>query len=199
MTLLNTFDFEENTEGWTYVYAEPPTLITPVPVVGDAGVEAGAPPPAAEGTATVAYDSVGDPAGQGGSLVLGLPFAAPNQKISIEVNAGDGTTGVSLAGRRLTARIRIDSGLATDPNNPAGLKLYVKTGATSLYADSGFLNILPGTDWQTFTWQNVSTPVYVDPAGTHTPIDVRQIGIEFATGAAGVYTAATIHLDTVAY
>jgi hypothetical protein len=199
-TPLRTFAFGESIEGWVFVYAEPPELIAPpAPVVGDAGVDAAAPPPAPEGVATAVHDpAVGNP--DNGSILLELPFSLPAQKISFEVNVGSGGMGIDLTGRSITAQVRVDMGLALDAMNPAGVKLYVKTGDTSLYADSGFLNILPGVEWQTFTWQNVSNPVYPPaPATGHTPTDVRQVGIEFATGGAGTYAAATVHLDTVVY
>jgi hypothetical protein len=140
---------------------------------------------------------VGNPAN--GSILLELPFSGPTQKISFEVNVASDGVGVDLTGRSISAQVRIDSGLALDPMNPAGVKLYVKTGETSFYADSGFINIQPGTEWQTFTWSNVSIPVYPSPPGAHAPADVRQVGLEFATGAAGTYAAATVHLDTVVY
>lgn len=200
VTPLRTFAFAENIEGWVFVYAEPPELIAaPAPAVGDAGADAGPPQPVPEGVATAAHDpAVGNP--DNGSILLELPFSAPSQKISFEVNVASGGVGIDLAGRSITAQVRIDMGLALDTMNPAGVKLYVKTGDTSLYADSGFQNILPGVEWQTFTWQNVSTPTYpLPPATGHTPTDVRQVGIEFATGGAGTYAAATVHLDTVVY
>lgn len=207
VTPLGSFDFADGIEGWVFVYAEPPTLIdtTPPAPAGDAGVDAGAPPPPPPppGVAVATHDpAVGDPLGNAGSVLLQLPFSGPSQKIEFEGNVATGAAGdvgINLAGRSITARIKVDSGLTMDPNNPAGVKIYVKTGPTSLYADSGYINLNTTTDWQTVIWANVSTAVYVDPAGAHTPTDVRQIGLEFDTGAAGVYTAATIHLDSVTY
>lgn len=190
---LISYDFEEDIEAWYFAFADPASLIPPQPM-GDAGV---APAPA-EGVATAAHDAAGDPSGNPGSIRLELPFSGPAQKISYEVGLATGDTGVNLAARRISVRISVVSGYSTDPMNPPGLKLYAKTGATSLYADSGYINIAPGADWQTFSWSNVSSPTYVDPAGTYEPTDVRQIGIEFDTGSAGVYAPATILLDTVA-
>lgn len=191
---LVAYDFAEDIEDWAFVYADPATLIAPPPPDGDAGVA----PPAPEGVATAAHDPVGDPTANAGSVRLELPFSGPSQKISFEVTIAMDDVGVNLAGRRISARISVLSGYSADPMNPPGLKLYAKTGPTSVYADSGYINILPGSDWQTFTWGNVSSAAYVDPAGTHTPSDVRQIGIEFDTGGAGAYSAATVLLDTVA-
>jgi hypothetical protein len=198
-TPLRTFDFAVDVEGWALGYADPARLVAPAIATGDAGVDAALVPPPAPGTATAAHDaSVGDP--DPGSVLLNLPFDAPNQKIDFEVNVANNGLGVSLAGRGISLRLRVDSGLALNPMNPAGVKLYVKTGPLSVYADSGFLNILPGSDWQTFTWPNVSTPAYTDPAGPHAPDDVRQLGFELATGdVPGTYSAAIVHVDTVVY
>jgi hypothetical protein len=199
-TPLGTFDFAADIEGWVFVYAEPPTLIaTAATPTGDAGVDAGPPAPP-EGVATATHDAaVGDPLGNPGSVLLQLPFSGPAQKIEFEGNVDMGGTGLNLAGRSISARVKVDAGLTADPMNPGGVKIYVKTGPTSLYADSAYINILPGGDWQTFTWANVSNASYVATPGVHTPTDVRQIGLEFDTGGAGLYTAATIHLDSVSY
>lgn len=187
-----SFDFAEDIEGWVFTFADPVTLV-PAPPVGDAGV---APTPEGD-VATAVHDPSGDPLGNAGSVRLELPFSGPAQKISFEVNVAAADVGVNLAGRSISARISVLSGYSADPMNPPGLKLYVKTGATSLYADSGYTNVATTPDWQTFIWANVSSPLYTDPAGTHAPTDVRQIGIEFDTGAAGLYTPATILLDSV--
>jgi hypothetical protein len=199
---LRTFDFAEagDTAEWLFVYAEPAGLIAPpAPVVGDAGADAGAPAPPPEGVATVEHDAqAGNP--DNGSARLELPFDGANQKISFEVNVAMADVGVNLAARSISARIRVDSGLALDPMNPAGIKLYVKTGPDSVYADSGFLNLAAGTEWQTLVWPNVTTATFVDTArGAHAPTDVRQVGIEFATGAMGTYAPAVVHVDTVVF
>lgn len=200
VTPLRTFDFAADIEGWQFVYAEPADLIAPLVVGVDAGADAAPPPPPPEGVATAVHDpAVGDPGGNLGSILLELPFSGPAQKISFEVNVGSDGAGVNLAGRALTARLKVDAGWSADPIAPAGIKLYVKTGAGSLYADSGYINVAPGSDWQAFQWANVSVPTYVDPAGAHAPTDVRQVGLEFDTGSTGVFSAATLHLDTVAY
>lgn len=201
---LRTFDFAAaaDTAEWLFVYAEPARLIAPPPVavVADAGGDAGASPPAPEGVARVDHDAeVGNP--DNGSAVLELPFDGPNQKISFEVNVATNDVGLNLAGRSISARIRVDSGLALDPMNPAGIKLYVKTGPSSLYADSGFLDLAAGAEWQTLTFPNVTNPQFTDMTngGVHAPMDVRQVGIEFATGAAGTYAPAVVHVDTVVF
>ena len=190
---LLAYDFAEDIEDWYFAYADPATLIPPPPPEGDAGVA----PPVPVGVATAAHDSAGDPTGNAGSIRLELPFSGPSQKISYEVGVAMGDTGVNLAARSIRIRISVLSGYSADPMNPPGLKIYAKTGATSLYADSGYMNIAPGADWQTFTWANVSSPAYVDPNGTYEPTDVRQIGVELDTGSAGAYSAATVLLDSV--
>lgn len=194
-TPIILFDFPApaDIEGWQFAFADPASLI-PVPVAADAGDV-----PAQEGVATAQHDAMGDPAGNAGSILLQLPFTGPAQKISFEGSVVTNDVGVDLRSHSISARISVVSGYSADPMNPPGLKLYVKTGATFFYADSGYQNIAPGSDWQTFTWANVSTPQYpVAPyPAEFDPADVRQIGIEFDTGSAGTYSAATVRLDTV--
>jgi hypothetical protein len=193
---LILFDFPAaaDVEGWQFAFADPIGLI-PQQVAADAGE-----PPVEEGVATAEHDAMGDPTGNPGSVRLVLPFAGPSQKISFEGSVATNEMGVDLTGHSISARIAVLSGYSTDPMNPPGLKLYVKTGAAFFYADSGYQNIAPGSDWQTFSWGNVSNPQYPMPPypADFDPTDVRQIGIEFDTGAAGSYSSATVLLDTVA-
>jgi hypothetical protein len=195
MEPLVRFDFAAaaDVEDWQFAYAEPMQLI-PQPA-GDAGDVT-----AQEGVASAAHDTMGDPNGNAGSIRLVLPFSGPSQKISFETSVATDDVGVDLRGRSISARISVLSGYSTDPMNPPGLKLYVKTGATFFYADSGYQNIAPGSDWQTFTWGDVSNPLYPMPPypAEFDPTDVRQVGIEFDTGSAGAYSSATVLLDTVA-
>jgi hypothetical protein len=193
---LILFDFPAaaDVEGWQFAFADPIELIPSV-----AAADAGEVEPQT-GVATAEHDTTGDPTGNPGAIRLVLPFAGPSQKISFEGSVGTNEMGVDLSGHSISARISVLSGYSADPMNPPGLKLYVKTGAGFFYADSGYQNIAPGSDWQTFTWGNVSTPQYPTPPypADFNPADVRQIGIEFDTGAAGTYSTATLLLDTVA-
>jgi hypothetical protein len=192
---LVRFDFPAaaDIEDWQFAYADPIALI-PQPVA-DAGEVS-----PQEGVASAAHDIMGDPTGNAGSIRLALPFSGPSQKISFETSVATNDVGVDLRGRSISARISVLSGYSADPMNPPGLKLYVKTGATFFYADSGYQNIAPGSDWQTFTWGDVSNPQYPMPPypAEFDPTDVRQVGIEFDTGSAGAYSSATVLLDTVA-
>jgi hypothetical protein len=161
----------------------------------DGGVADVDPPP--EGVATATHDpSDGSP--DPGSVLFNLPFSTIEQKISYEITIADGGTGVDLTGRTLRCRLKVDSGLAT-PDGPAGLKLYVKSGGTSLYADGGWNNINVDGQWQTFTWGVGGVVGYVDPTGTHNPADVRQVGIEIATGSAGTFSEGVVHFDSFGY
>jgi hypothetical protein len=192
---LVRFDFPAAADiaDWQFAYADPMALIPQVAAdAGDVSPQ--------EGVASAEHDSMGDPSGNAGSIRLVLPFSGPSQKISFETSVATNDMGVDLRGRSISARISVLSGYSTDPMNPPGLKLYVKTGAAFFYADSGYQNIAPGSDWQTFTWGNVSNPQYPMPPypAEFDPTDVRQVGIEFDTGSAGAYSSATVLLDTVA-
>lgn len=164
--------FDDTIEAWAISYADPSSLTD---------------------DATLSWDaSSGDPSN--GSLELVIPFSGVNQKLDVST----ALTGEDLSGQVLSAKVRLDSGLGSDAENPGGAKLYVKTGEGYVYADGGWVNLDTAGTWVTLTI-DVSTPAgYVAP-GTYEPSDVREVGIEIATGGDGTFTSATLHVDTVVY
>jgi hypothetical protein len=134
----------------------------------------------------------GDP--DPGSLIATIPFTEPSQKVTVAVNF----EAVDLSGNTVQARVKLTSGMNILPENPGGAKLYVKSGADYVYADSGWVNLQAA--WTTLTLSASNPGGYVDTAaGTYDPKDIREIGIEFATGEAGEYVTATVNVDSVGY
>jgi len=161
--------FPSSVESWAPSYGEPGSLMS---------------------ASDLSWDSAtGNP--ENGSLELSIPFNGTDQKLDVSI----GVAGFNMTGKTLTAKVKLDSGLSSSPDNPGGAKLYVKTGPQFVYADSGWTNL--DGNWASLSL-NVSSPAgYV--AGTHTPSDVREIGVEIATGSQGSYSSAVVHIDTVVY
>ena len=165
----NGWRFPTNSETWAASYGEPSS---------------------APGSSSVSWDSgVGNP--ENGSLELTVPFSGTDQKLDVSI----GIEPTSFAGKTITAKVKLDSGLSTSPDHPGGAKLYVKTGDGFVYADGGWTN-LEG-DWASLSL-NVSSPGGFI-AGAHDPADVREIGVEIATGSQGSYAGASVHIDSIVY
>jgi hypothetical protein len=75
--------------------------------------------------------------------------------------------------------------------------MYVKTGATYVYADSGSVNLVAGS-WVPLAYPNLSGGGYIANVVSFNPADTRELGIEIAAGPAAL-TPAIVHIDTVQY
>jgi hypothetical protein len=160
------------------------------PAAVDAGADGGGAPPSQEpdnGLATATWDSeVGSP--QPGSVRVEIDFTAPGQIAVLALNFD--TT--DFTGRTMSALVTVDAGA------PAQLvgKMYMKTGETYVYADSGERPLPPDT-WTSFS---ISADLPMSVAnGTHNAADTREIGIEFATPMATAFSTAVIHVDAWQY
>ncbi|HVZ31427.1 MAG TPA: hypothetical protein VG963_03330 [Polyangiaceae bacterium] len=199
--LTQVYDFKASLEGFRINYycsdANTCVSVSAAPAAdadagadaGDAGLDAAA-PPATNDFVSASFDpAVGDP--DPGSAKLELQFSGPSQVAEFALNPSS----VNLTGKTITARVTMDAG------SPGGstAKLYVKTGANYLYADSGQVTLVAGT-WSTLTY---STPSYIATPTTDYDIsDVREIGIEVAPPASPalmVLAPAVIHIDTLEY
>lgn len=164
----------------------------------DAGDDAGAAPeqPVVNDFFTLEQDpSLGSPAP--GSAKLTLRFTGGAQSANFAINFGSSTeSGIDLAGKTLQAQVRVEAGAPATTY----AKMYIKTGATYYYADSGQRTLLPDT-WTPITFAGFGAPSYpsTPDATLYTLGDVREIGMEFgATDIAAPLTAA-VHIDTVSY
>jgi hypothetical protein len=194
---IETAGFDDDLEGFRINYScsgNPPACASvmaeaPPP---DAGADAGdAPaPPANDFVAAVFDPAEGEP--QPGSARITLQFSADGQLADFARNFGDGmTAGLNLTGKVLTARARVEAGGAPT----VAAKVYIKTGMTYSYADSGETLLIPGT-WTTLRYQS---PSYVADAAVYDIGDVREIGIEILGRGATMPTATVVHLDTIEY
>jgi len=172
-----SWTFASGLEGWDKLYGSPASLKTDAMVTAD---------PA-------------DGSPDKGSVKIEIPFSAADQKLDVGINL---STPADLTGKTLSAMIKLDSGLSTGTSNPGGAKLYVKSGAGFVFADGGWNNLSVGGF--TKITRNPANPGFVDTAneaGAFNQADIREIGVEIATGstATATWSAAVVHLDTVGY
>jgi hypothetical protein len=182
--ITKTYSFDTDTEGWKVQYTGA-TTGTPVD----------------KSMVMVSHDATdGDPMPPTGSLEISIPFSAAGQNVDVATNP----TGVDLKGKVVNARIKIVSGFegAMDiMNAPPIARLYAKSGAAYIYANSAYNNLTSVGTWINITW-NVSKPDFVamSDAGTWDPSDVREIGVQLETsGTTTTAAPAVVRIDTVTY
>src|SRR5690606_32659050 len=128
-----------------------------------------------------------------GVLRLEAPFDAANQKIDVQASFKP----TNMQGRTLRARVRLQSGLSDDRNNPGGIKLFAKAGANYGYASGEWTYLRPGEGWVDVTL-DCDAPILVPDSFDAT--EVRQVGVELrtfneTTGA----TEAIVFVDAISY
>lgn len=188
------YTFDDGPEDFRIIYVCPVSGscmtadIAPTSASTDAGTgDAGSAP--SSDFVTFAYDPAGGEPPP--SLRVELDFGAAGQLAVLARNI-DST---DLTGKILSARVRLE---AQNVGAIVG-KMYVKTGETYKYADSGEQSLTPGA-WSTLTYVADDVPAYIDNAnaGTYDITDVREFGIEFSATVAP-FAAAAIHVDNFAY
>jgi hypothetical protein len=132
-----------------------------------------------------------------GSAKLTLRFTAGAQSANFASNFGSATEpGIDLAGKTLQAQVRVEAGAPVTTY----AKMYIKTGATYYYADSG-QKTLVADSWTPLTFAGFGAPSYptAPDAALYTPGDVREIGLEI--GAIDVASAVTaeVHIDSFSF
>jgi hypothetical protein len=126
-----------------------------------------------------------------GALELTIPFSASGQKLEVGLNV----PATDLSGKVLNAWVKLKAGLTSDPSNPGGAKLYVKSGPTFAYADSGWRNLGPA--WTKLELRIDKPGGFVQPG--YSGASIRELGVELATGSNGKqYQPAGVWLDDVA-
>ena len=132
-----------------------------------------------------------------GVLKVVSPFNANNQKIDFQVGM---TTTLDLRGKTLKARVRLASGLSTDPAHPGGIKLFAKSGQNYDYASGMWTNLTPGGGWQDVTFVG-DAPILIP--GTFSAGEVREIGFELRTFNESMdnsaVQAATVFVDSISF
>jgi hypothetical protein len=156
-------------------------------------------------------DSTGNP--NPGSLRLGIPFTAPNQKSQVSIVLA-GPADYSQADVRVN--VRLISGLTVDPwvgaggaagaagsgatvpALPGAAKLFVRTGSDHILGESGGVLLDASVGWVTLTL-DPSAPVNIEGDATaYDPTQVTEVGVEIDNGPDGAWGGtAVIYVDTV--
>ena len=136
-----------------------------------------------------------------GAAKFSIPYRSASQYVGVGVIL---PVGADLTGKPLRARVKIASGFG-DPldliTNPGGVHLYVKTGASYVYATGTYTNLTAIGSWVTIEF-DLSTPSFVSmTAGdVFDPKDVRELGIQFDTSATtSTAQPAVVLVDSVGY
>ncbi len=128
-----------------------------------------------------------------GAVRLEAPFDGSNQKIEVQVSFDP----IDMRGRTIVARVRLGSGLSSDPLNPGGIKLFAKAGSSFNYASGAWTPLSSGQGWQEVTL-DCDEPILVP--NEFDASQVRQIGVELRTFAETTQVSpAVVYLDAVSY
>jgi hypothetical protein len=133
--------------------------------------------------------SDGDPTN--GSVKLTIPFTTPNQTLLFARLY----TGVNMTGMRVTARVKLDSGLITGPSDIGQAFLALKSTSIYLYASGPDVTLDPTGGWVTIS-ANADFPSANTQFG-YTSCDIREIDVVIQTGPTGNYRQAVVHIDTI--
>jgi hypothetical protein len=182
--ITKTYSFDTDVEGWKVQYTGATTGM-----------------PVDKAMVKVSHDATdGDPMPPAGSLEISVPFSAAGQNVDVATNP----TGVDLKGKTINARIKIVSGFEGEMdimNSPPIARLYAKSGAAYIYANSAYNNLTSVGTWINITW-DVSKTDYVatSDAGAWDPSDIREIGVQLETsGTTTTAAPAVVRIDTVTY
>jgi hypothetical protein len=201
--VTQTYAFASGLEGFRVNYACTGIPFVCAPVMdaapagdADAGADAGGdaggePAPVMSDFFLTEFDAaVGDP--EVGSAKLTLQFGADGQLADFARNFGSNVmTGLDLAGKTISARARVEPGGAPT----VAAKMYLKTGETYSYGDSGEVTLTPGT-WTTVSY---TIPTYYANMAVYNMADVREVGIEILGRGATAVTPTVVHIDTISY
>jgi hypothetical protein len=179
----NVDTFGSILDGWVVATNSTPGTLAPIP-----GVDGGP----GTGTKIELDPTDGMPATPVQSSVkLTIPFDQPNEELLFAQNM----SGINLMGETVTAWIKLDSGLNTDPVNNGRAFLILKSTAAYNYA-TGVAKPLD----RTAGWVQLTVDA-THPSQTPTgwdPCDIREIDVSIQTGGLGTYTTAVVHIDTIA-
>lgn len=111
---------------------------------------------------------------------------APEYKVQVAVALD---TPVDLTKGIITAKIKLADGFINDPSAPPGAKIFVKSGDAYLWANGSWTNLEPAGEWIELLLE-MDYPDFTDQGTPDTdgnyPVfdlsDIREIGVEFATG-----------------
>jgi len=128
-----------------------------------------------------------------GSAKLTIPFSEPVQDLLF---AKLYAPGVSLAGAKVTAQIKLDSGLITGPADIGRAFIALKSGPSYTWAPGNSITLDPTAGWVPLTLSaDAPSPGL---SLEYDPCDIREIDIIIQTAQTGMYRSAVVHIDTIA-
>ncbi|MDP8998907.1 MAG: hypothetical protein M3O46_02220 [Myxococcota bacterium] len=145
---------------------------------------------ATSGTIVTLDTAVGSPAP--GSAKLAIPFDGVSQQLIFAFNS---PMPLNLTGTTVSAQIKLDSGLNVSPVNPGRAYLVLKSTIGYTYAPGPAVFLDPTAGFVTLT-MSADAPTSTTPG--YTACDIREIDVVIETGPMGTYTAAVVHIDTIA-
>jgi hypothetical protein len=206
----HSFGFGALFEGWAISSYSTPSL-TPMagsggmPVGGsggsggnDAGGEggdsqAGSGGASPTGTIMELDTSDGAPDSLDGSLKLTIPFDGPAQLLLLGQVYN---TNLNFTGTRVTAQIKLDSGLIVGPSDTGRANLVLKSTDSFIYYAGPAVVLDPSAGWTTLTLDPDAPSAEALSAG-YNACQIREIDIEIRTGDTGNYRGAVIHIDAI--
>lgn len=140
-----------------------------------------------------------------GALRVQIPYESHGQYVGIGIEVADAETdGLDLSGkRRIEADVMIESGVG-DPDdlatNPAGAKLYAKSGSSYVYANGSFTNVEAIGQWVRVRFE-VDDPSFTDlENGVFDPGDIREFGVQLDTSGTSMSAQTGVWiLDNISY
>lgn len=128
--------------------------------------------------AKIEFDAGNGPDGKPGRLKLSMNFTNWNQLADIQINFM-GEEIKDWSGKKLTAKVMLETGFSPDPSCPGGTYLFAKTGAEWVWAKGG--QDIQLTEMSAGQWQTV--PFIMDLPGDNNPgydaVEVRATGLQF--------------------
>lgn len=173
---MTLFGFDEDEEGFSFEMYEPDD-----PTYTNVGMDA-----------VMAWDDGPGADGADGRLRLEIPFSGYNQLCDIQLNM----SAVDWSGKKLRAKVMIESGFSPDGSAPGGGYIFVKTGTAYVWGRGPTINLPPETfgEWAEMEFV-LDSPDQVNP--DFDPSSVVSVGIQLYTGQGG--TDLPDPTDTVAY
>jgi len=181
------YGFDEDVQGWIVQYSS-------------SGPEGDPVPPVPLNDITVEWSE--DEGNPDGALRAEIPYDSASQYVGFGVSLSQDEA-IDLTGRIVYADVKIVSGVGDEDDlltNPAGAKIYAKSGATYVYANGSYNNVDTIGEWITISF-DIEYPQFVDEAnGVFDPSDVLELGIQFDTGSTSTSaTPGVVLIDNIRY
>ena len=203
----HTFGFGALFEGWSISTYSTPSL-TPMAGSGGGGsggvggnglggeggdASGGTGGASPRGTIMELDTSDGAPDSPDGSLKLTIPFDAPAQLLLLSQVFN---TNLNFTGTRVTAQIKLDSGLIVGPSDTGRANLVLKSTDGFVYNQGPAVVLDPSAGWATLTLDPDMPTADAVSAG-YSACQIREIDIEIRTADMGSYREAVVHIDAI--